>query len=128
MEKPPRIIKQPTFDDSGGRVLSPPTRERSVSPLPSIKINKIEKPKDFTFLEPTVPREDLETEEDDEEQSLRGSSEFMLVLYPDEEPPLREVTSRTLGNVQTDLQPLQSKTHFINVTKKNPLSNFHLIQ
>lgn len=90
-------------------------RDRSPPSLPSEKAHeypadtkKIDKTDDLAFFGPTSPRE--EDDQDEEERSLRGSSEFMLVLYPDEDPSLRGTNSLTRGNVPTDLEPLESKT------------------
>lgn len=116
----PKIVTQPSFDDSGGRnSVSKEShapvnlRGRSMSPLSSSKVqNLVDSSKTVEplkksaspFFDTSSPRESLDLE-DDEERLLRGSSEFMLVLYPDENTNCQNGKS----NVRNDLEFLESE-------------------
>ncbi|KAK0177709.1 hypothetical protein PV328_001734 [Microctonus aethiopoides] len=83
---PTLIARQPSFDDSGGNSIRPAFREKSPSPIPMIQIQQ-SSTDESTNSKLILPREaDMnEVEEENDDERFRGSSEFMLVLYPEEE-------------------------------------------
>ncbi|XP_044588397.1 uncharacterized protein LOC123267683 isoform X2 [Cotesia glomerata] len=79
LPSPPVLTRQATLETFERPYVLP--IEKSPSPLPPIKI-----PKEETRLnKPTRPILPREATEDEDDTKFRGSSEIMLVLYPDED-------------------------------------------
>ncbi|XP_008556177.1 titin homolog [Microplitis demolitor] len=103
----PTFTRQTTFDDSE-RTYSL-TKEKSPSPLPTIQIHHMsgdDREKERRLL----PREATEEEDEEDEEKFHGSSEIMLVLYPDEEtgkknPLIRSASEGDAEENDEDLLP-----------------------